>query len=259
LKAEYRHAHERFHHVSKLKRAVDRRTGKRAAHQAKETGTAAAATASANAVTPPAQPATAAPAAGASAQAKAAASVGSSAIPIPTWAAVKKEVVMPMATNPSQRSHQAMEESKLRGVEESIRAFVRAADPRFRQVVPMRFGNLVMSPAEADAYCADHLEEKSFRADNARCLVQNVALLARITTELSELEQKRNSAHLWKPHADALMFLVERAREMEKQNATVVQVAQQRGLAEKVNALNTSAGKLREKSELALKALAVGV
>ena len=58
----------------------------------------------------------------------------------------------------------ASEETKLLKVEESVRIFVRVADPKFRQVVPMRFFNLTLTPAEADAYCADYLEEKSLRA-----------------------------------------------------------------------------------------------
>ena len=52
----------------------------------------------------------------------------------------------------------ASEETKLLKVEESVRIFVRVADPKFRQVVPMRFFNLTLTPAEADAYCADYLE-----------------------------------------------------------------------------------------------------
>ena len=67
---------------------------------------------------------------------------------------------MRSAVTPQQIS---TEETKLRQVEESIRVFVRVADPKFRQVVPMRFFNLTLTPAEADACSADYLEEKSPR------------------------------------------------------------------------------------------------
>src|SRR5262249_36523148 len=41
--------------------------------------------------------------------------------------------------------HLAAEETKLLKVEESVRIFVRVADPKFRQVVPMRFFNLTLT------------------------------------------------------------------------------------------------------------------
>jgi hypothetical protein len=62
---------------------------------------------------------------------------------------------MRSAVTPQQISS---EETKVRQVEESIRVFVRVADPKFRQVVPMRFFNLTLTPAEADACSADYLD-----------------------------------------------------------------------------------------------------
>ena len=87
---------------------------------------------------------------------------------------------MRSAVTPQQIS---TEETKVRQVEESIRVFVRVADPKFRQVVPMRFFNLTLSPAEADACSADYLEEKSQRGNVARVLLRIVAVVARISTE----------------------------------------------------------------------------
>src|SRR5207247_1800812 len=92
----------------------------------------------------------------------------------------------------------ATEETKIRKVEESVRVFVRVADPKFRQIVPMRFFNLALTPAEADAYCADYVHEKSVRAEFARVLLRTVAVIARITTELEHLKRSENSASLWK-------------------------------------------------------------
>src|SRR5205823_7052656 len=93
--------------------------------------------------------------------------------------------------------------------EESVRVFVRVADPKFRQIVPMRFFNLMLTPAEADAYCADYAHEKSLRAEVARALLRTIAVIARITTELEELKRSENSASLWKLHADSLLGLLE--------------------------------------------------
>ena len=94
---------------------------------------------------------------------------------------------------------QLQEEARIRSVEESIRGWVRAADERCRQIVPMKFGDFVLAPPEADAYCAEFHQEKSFRGDNARVLVRMVAVMARIQAESEELKQRQNSAHLSRP------------------------------------------------------------
>src|SRR5204862_21177 len=100
----------------------------------------------------------------------------------------------------------ATEETKIRKVEESVRVFVRVADPKFRQIVPMRFFNLTLTPAEADAYCADYVHEKSVRAEFARVLLRSVAVIARITTELEELKRCENSVSLWKQKIQPLLL-----------------------------------------------------
>jgi hypothetical protein len=103
----------------------------------------------------------------------------------------------------------AMEEAKLRRVEESIRVFVRVADPKFRQIVPMRYFNLMLSPAEVDAYTADYLEQPSPRADAARMMLRIIAATARMTTEMEELKRCPRGSMIWKLHADSLVALVD--------------------------------------------------
>lgn len=146
-----------------------------------------------------------------------------------------------------QRISSTTEQTKLHSVEDSIRAFVRAADPRFRQIVPMKFGNLTLSPAEADAYCAELSDEKSFRADNAKVLVRMVALTARVSSELAELRQRQNSTHLWRPHAESIALLTGWAGELTHEAGRVMQTAQQRGLVEKVQILTASVQKMQER------------
>ncbi|MGH9503636.1 MAG: hypothetical protein ACRD20_12365 [Terriglobales bacterium] len=114
------------------------------------------------------------------------------------------------------------EETKIRQVEESIRIFVRVADPKFRQVVPMRFFNLILTLAEADACSADYLEEKSPRGSAARMLLRIVAMVARMTTELEEIKRAENSPSLWKLHADSLLALLEVAAAQSEKAERVV-------------------------------------
>jgi hypothetical protein len=140
---------------------------------------------------------------------------------------------------------QQEEEMRLRSVEESIRGWVRAAEKRLRLVVPMKFGNFTLAPHEADAYCADFQQEKSFRGDNARALVRMVAVMARMQAEIEELKRHQKSAHLWQPHADALLLLEAAATQANHDAAAAMQLATKRGLAEKAKILAATMERLR--------------
>jgi hypothetical protein len=159
---------------------------------------------------------------------------------------------MRAALTPQQIS---VEEAKFLQIEESIRIFVRVADPKFRQIVPMRFFNLALTPAEADAYCADYLEEKSLRAGIARVLLRLVAVTARMTTELEELKRAGNSPSLWKLHADALIALLELSRGAHENSGRVLALAHQHGSKEQIDAIQKSIQKLTDSSNLAASTL----
>jgi hypothetical protein len=159
---------------------------------------------------------------------------------------------MRKAVTPQQ---EAAEETKLLKVEESVRIFVRVADPKFRQVVPMRFFNLTLTPAEADAYCADYLEEKSLRAGVARVLLRLVAVTARIITELEELKRAYNSPSLWKLHADSVVTLLVIGDNAAENANRVANLAGQRGHRQQVEEIQTSLKKLRDYSGIAERTL----
>ena len=159
---------------------------------------------------------------------------------------------MRLAVTPQQIS---TEETKLRQVEESIRLFVRVADPKFRQVVPMRFFNLTLTPAEADACSADYLEEKSPRGNVARVLLRIVAVVARISTELEELKRAENSPSLWKLHADSLLALLEVARVLSEHAANLMEKPEESG-ATGGETIKTSLQRLRHRSDASATTLA---
>ena len=160
---------------------------------------------------------------------------------------------MRSAVTPQQIS---TEETKVRQVEESIRVFVRVADPKFRQVVPMRFFNLTLSPAEADACSADYLEEKSQRGNVARVLLRIVAVVARISTELEELKRAENSPSLWKLHADSLLALLEVANTLSENSARAMADASDQGNTADEETIKTSLQRLRQRYELSVATLA---
>jgi len=158
------------------------------------------------------------------------------------------------AVTPAQIS---AEETRLVQVEESIRVFVRVADPKFRQIVPMRFFNLILSPAEADAYSAGYRREKDkgILAEVARVLLRSVAATARMTTELEELKRCENSPSLWKLHADSLIVLLEIASTLnDKAERLLAHFEHEDSLPHSV-AIRSSMQKLRDCAELAVATL----
>ena len=219
LQAEYASALEKFRRVSRLKKELERRPPIRRA-------------------TPfsPARPAQAVGAGGAAA------------------APALAPRYVPAAITPQALS---VEEAKLRRVEESIRIFVRVADPKFRQIVPMRYFNLMLSPAEIDACTADYLGEVSPRADIARMLLRIVALTARMTTEMEELKRSENSRSIWKLHADSLVILVDLAKRLpDAVDHLAITIGKQPDMQVHSDAFQVSLTRLRDRSALAAKLLA---
>jgi len=229
LQADYSTTLEKFRRVSKLKKELDRRPPIRR-----------------SLLTPASQ--TSRPAGGAAAApkaAKAAAGAAKGPAPIP--------VFQPPAITPQQLS---AEESKLRRVEESIRVFVRVADPKYRQVVPMRFFNLTLTAPEADAYGAAFLEEKSLRAEVARTLIRMVSISARISTELEELKRSQKMSSVWKLHADSVVVLLDMASTSAEEAGSVATTAEQSGSGVAGRSIHESAQKLRNQADIAVKTLA---
>jgi hypothetical protein len=148
------------------------------------------------------------------------------------------------------------EEGKLLRIEESVRAFVQVADPKFRRIVPMRYFNLILSPAEADAFRADYLGEKSLRAGVARVLLRLVAVSARMTAEFEELKRSENSHSLWKLHADSLIVLLEIGQRVAENAGRVLRLAEQHGSRKEVETITDSVQKLRTCTESVEKVLA---
>jgi hypothetical protein len=116
----------------------------------------------------------------------------------------------------------------------------------------MRFFNLNLTAEEVEAYCADYLEEKTARAEVARTLLRNVAVIARMQTELEELRRCQPSTSLWKLRADALVILLEIARKDYEESKAALS-DEQYGFI-----IQASMTKLRSRAEAAVKALAAG-
>jgi hypothetical protein len=228
LQADYGNALEKFRRVSKLKRELDRRPPIRK-----------------SLLTSPG--ARRAPGSGGAAAGAKPAKVPAAKTPAPA------AVFQAPAITPQQIS---MEEGKLRRVEESIRVFVRVADPKYRQVVPMRFFNLTLTTSEADAFAATFLEEKSLRADVARTLIRLVSTSARINTELEELKRSQSMSSIWKLHADCLVVLIDMANTAVEDAAGVAKQAEQSGAGVAAKSIQESVQKLRARADVAVKTLA---
>jgi len=112
--------------------------------------------------------------------------------------------------------------------------------------VPVKKTKLTLSVAEVEAFKAEYEGEKSFRASYAATMMTVVAYLLRMIVEVDEYNQKAGSAYLWKPHADALTYLVSTLERLGMEAEQVTAVARARGLQEKATALSASLEKLKE-------------
>ena len=228
LDADYSGALEKFRRVSRLKKELDRR--------------------------PPIRKSLLAPSAGSAIPSSGGAA--SAAKPVRSAAANKQmpaQAFQPLVVTAQQIS---AEEGKLRRVEESIRVFVRVADPKYRQIVPMRYFNLTLTLAEVEAYSAGFLEEKSLRADVARTLIRLVSCVARVNTELEELKRSQSMSSLWKLHADALVVLLDIASTATEEAGRVAKLAEKSEDGAWSKAIDDTAQKLRMRTDIAVKTMA---
>jgi hypothetical protein len=151
-----------------------------------------------------------------------------------------------LAVAPSQAVQNAVQEGKIHSARQAIKEYVRGSDPKFANIFALKSSKITLSPAEVEAFKAEYQGEKSFRADYANILMTIVAYLSRMVVEVDEYNQKASSAYLWKPHADALGYLVSTLERLSMEAEQVTAVARARGLAEKATALSTSLQRLRE-------------
>ncbi|HSM85287.1 MAG TPA: hypothetical protein VLT16_04010 [Candidatus Limnocylindrales bacterium] len=227
LAEDYQSAQDEFRKVSKFKKAVD---SKRPAR------TASTAPAYIASVTPPPQPRPVIPT--------------HNPVPMPLTTAetaphqpIKAEV---LAVPPSQAVQNAVQEGKVHSAKESIKEHVRTAPAHQVPIIQVKMAKLTLSAAEVEAFKADYQGEKSFRSDYANVMMNLVAYLSRMIVEVDEYNQKAASAYLWKPHADALGYLLSTLERLRMEAESVMAVARARGLQDKAAALKTSLDKLRD-------------
>jgi hypothetical protein len=152
-----------------------------------------------------------------------------------------------LAVPPSQAVHNSVQEGKIHSARQQIKEHVRTAkEPQPANVVPIKKAKLVLSPAEVEAFRADFEGEKSFRANYASVTMTIVAYLSRMIVEADEYNQKAGSAYLWKPHADALTYLLTTLDRVNMEAEQLMAVARARGLADKATSLKASLDKLKD-------------
>jgi len=246
LKEDYQSAQDEFRKVSRYKKAVDSKRPVRmsAPGASRQTGRLAH-----EATPPPPRPAI--PQANAVTQRTAPASTPFNSSQAPgamgtSGSAGKNLTTEVLAVAPSQAVHNAVQEGKLQSARQIIREHVRASDPKVAHVFPVKNSKITLSPAEVESFRADYQGEKSFRADYASVMMAIVAYLARMVIEVDEYNQKASSAYLWKPHADALGYLVSTLERLSMEAEQVISVARARGLTEKADSLAASLDKLRD-------------
>jgi hypothetical protein len=254
LKQEYGAAMESFRKVSKYKKAVDSRRATRGPGGAGAPGQAGLqpelepAPAAAE---PMLEPIAAGPEAASASLHKPAREQGPPSGKTP---ALRPSGPQPPSIAPSPQVRE-LEDGKIRGVQASIRSFMHSADPKKVSMVPLRNTSVPLTTSEAEAFHVDYQGEKSFRADYGEMMMQLVAIRARMLTELADYKAKKTSAYLWKPHADSLAYLLTAAEMAMERAKNLGATASQRGLADKLMALQETSDKVREQMQVVAKAL----
>lgn len=235
LNEEYQNAQDDFRKVSKFKKAVDSKRGARTANAPIPPRP----TAAPEAPPPPAQiippaesvvPRVGQPVAAAGTQAKPGGKSDTEILAVP----------------PSQAMQNAVQEGKIHSTKETIKNYVRTADAKLAHVVPVKKTKITLTPAEVEAFRADYQGEKSFRADYANIMMMLVSYHARMVIEVDEYNQKAGSAYLWKPHADALGYLLSTLERINMEAEQLKKVATQRGLQDKAGAVEGTLDKVRK-------------
>lgn len=228
LSADYQNSQDQFRRVSKYKKAVDHKRTPRPGQPASAPAPVAAAAAAPPPPVPTAQPAPATPA---------------RAFAPPK---VQPRQATEVLAAPSQTVQKAMHEGKIHSVKETIKNHVRSADSKLAHIVPVKRGNITLSAAEVEAFRADYGNEKSFRADYANILMLLVSYHARMLIEMDEYNQKSTSAYLWKPHADAMTYLINSLERLSMEAEQIKTLARQRGLQDRASAVDASIEKVKK-------------
>ena len=248
LAEDYQYAQDEFRKVSRYRKAVDKRPGRPPAAVAPrfpaEPGDPPPPAPGARPVVPPTP--TARPTIPPAPATAPIPDTAPQAPSPPVQAAATGKAVEVLAVPPSQAVQNAVQEGKIHSTRQQIKELVRTADPRIAHVIPIKKIKLTLSPTELEAFRADYEGEKSFRASYATIMMTIVAYLSRMIVEVDEYNQKAGSAYLWKPHADALGYLLATLERLNMEAEQLMAVARARGLAEKAAALRASVDKLKE-------------
>jgi hypothetical protein len=246
LAQDYQFAQDSFRKVSKFKKAVDNKKSGRVVYAPIPPRTAAVAPqAAAPAPRPviPAAPPEVQPLAAPTAEAIAPPRQATPP-PRPQMAAAAQAEVL--AVPPSQAVQNAIQEGKIHSAREAIKNYVRTTDSKYAHIVPIKNSKITLTTAEAEAFRTDYQGEKSFRADYVNIIMLLVAYLSRMIVEVDEYNQKTSSAYLWKPHVDALGYLLTTLDRVSMEAEQIRNIARQRGLQDKASAIEASLAKLKE-------------
>src|SRR5712671_1814118 len=153
------------------------------------------------------------------------------------------EEVTSMNSMPAQAQN-SIEDGKIRLQLDAMRTFVRVAD-KSCFVVPLVKGVINITAAEAEALRAEFGAEKSFRSDYANTVCHMLALMARLVVEQEEFRAKQKSAYLWKPHADAITYIMQMSAGVIESASQIAGLAEGRGLADKSTAMKATITKFR--------------
>ena len=111
--------------------------------------------------------------------------------------------------------------------------------------IPSSLGTITLTSWESQAFVAEHPEiEQSFRAECSRSITHAIGLISRIGDEVMAYQETKGIEYRWKPHYDALVYLLYRGRHEKETLLRLAEESRRRGLPDKSKQLLSTSGKL---------------
>lgn len=152
----------------------------------------------------------------------------------------------PMARMKALGIDPSRQEAQLKTTIADIGGFVKSAGRAVKNI-PLPHDTLPVSEWESVAFAVDYPpNDHTFRAEFGRLMRAAIGHIARMHEELASYHEKRGTEYLWKPHYDALIYLLYFGQQHILRLEEFAADTRSRGLFEKADQIAKTTEKLRE-------------
>lgn len=138
------------------------------------------------------------------------------------------------------------QQARLKVMLGDIASFVQSAGRAVKHV-PLPQSTLPLADWESDTFSADYPpDDHSSQAQFSRHITSAVAYIACMHEELALYREKRDTEYLWKPHYDALIYLLYQGQQQVLRLERFAEETKSHGLLEKADQVSRTTARLRD-------------